>query len=185
MAAGVAGRRLAFHGAQVGVACVLAATIWADTLDRLDPATLTDDAAFPSPDAVEHRVRAAFDPLDPTGRMADECWRDVRRKLERWHASRASVAAFAEDWPRHQAALRTLVASADVLAEALRAAGAPARVADLDPPAPEPTVRWAVRALPFMRDRFTVADLRFFAGTWDDDTTEDLIRRSGILGSVS
>ncbi len=98
MAAGLAGRPLAFHGAQVGVASVLAATIWHDTLDTWTPTTLTRDAAFPEPDAVERQVRAAFDPLDPSGRMADECWRDVSRKLDRWHAARASVDAFAADW---------------------------------------------------------------------------------------
>ena len=182
MSAGVAGRPLAFHGAQVGVAAVLAATIWADTLDHLDPEVLTRDTAFPEPDAVERRVRAAFDPLDPSGRMADECWRDVSCKLERWRAARASVEAFATDWDRHRTVLRGLVASPDVLAGALAEAGAPRRIADLDPPAPEPTVRWALRALPLMRDRFTVADLRFFAGDWEDATVDDLLARSGILG---
>jgi hypothetical protein len=33
-----------------------------------------------------------------------------------------------------------------------------------------------------MRDRFTVADLRFFAGDWSDATTDALLERSGILG---
>lgn len=182
MAAGLAGRPLAFHGAQVGVASVLAATIWADTLETLDPGTLSRDAAYPDPDAVERRVRAAFDPLDPSGRMADECWRDVSRKLERWHAARATVEAFAADWDRHRTTLRALVASPDVLTRALAEAQAPARIADLDPPAPEPTVRWALHALPLMRDRFTVADLRFFAGAWEDATVDDLLARSGILG---
>jgi glycerol-1-phosphate dehydrogenase [NAD(P)+] len=70
MVAGRDERRLAFHGAQVGVACVLAATIWHDTLDRLDPARLCDDAAYPEGATVEARVRAAFDPVDPSGRMA-------------------------------------------------------------------------------------------------------------------
>jgi glycerol-1-phosphate dehydrogenase [NAD(P)+] len=182
MAAGLAGRPLAFHGAQVGVASVLAATIWHDTLDHLDPDALTRDSAFPEPDAVERQVRAAFDPLDPSGRMADECWRDVSRKLERWHAARASVEAFAADWDTHRAALRALVTTPDVLTRALTEARAPARIADLDPPASEPTVRWALRALPLMRDRFTVADLRFFAGAWDDATVDDLLVRSGILG---
>ena len=99
MAAGLAGRPLAFHGAQVGVASVLAATVWHDTLDRLDPEALTRDAAYPPPDAVEQQVRAAFDPLDPTGRMADECWRDVSRKVDagtrpapRWRPSRPTGA---------------------------------------------------------------------------------------------
>ena len=182
MNAGVAGRPLAFHGAQVGVAAVLAATIWADTLDSLDPDDLTGDAAFPPPDVVERRVRAAFDPLDPTGRMADECWRDVGRKLERWRAARPKVEAFAADWDRHRDTMRGLVASPDVLASALTAAGAPSCIADLDPPAPPETVRWALRTLPLMRDRFTVADLRFFAGDWEDAAADDLLARSGILG---
>ncbi len=182
MAAGVEGRRLAFHGAQVGVASVLAATIWMDTLDHLDPASLTEDRAFPAPDAVEWRVRAAFDPLDPSGKMADECWRDVNRKLELWRAARPTIEAFAADWEAHREPLRRLVANPDVLVRALADAGAPARIADLDPPAPEATVRWALRSLPLMRDRFTVADLRFFAGGWDDATVDDLLARSGILG---
>jgi glycerol-1-phosphate dehydrogenase [NAD(P)+] len=185
MAAGVAGRPLAFHGAQVGVAAVFAATVWADTLDRFEPASLLDPAAFPSPEAVASRVRAAFDPLDPSGRMAAECWRDVERKLDRWHARRASVAAFAADWPVHQRALRELLTSADVLARALERACAPARVTELSPPAPESMVRWATRALPFMRDRFTVGDLRFFTGGWDDAVADDLLRRSGILGATA
>ena len=113
MAAGVDGRSLAFHGAQVGVASVLAATIWSDTLDRLDPLALTRDAAFPAPDAVERRVRAAFEPLDPSGRMADECWRDVERKLARWHGARPSVEAFAADWDAHRTAIRELVVDPD------------------------------------------------------------------------
>jgi glycerol-1-phosphate dehydrogenase [NAD(P)+] len=182
MAAGLAGRPLAFHGAQVGVASVLAATVWHDTLDHLDPEALTRDRAFPEPDAVERRVRAAFDPLDPSGRMADECWRDVARKLERWLAARPAVEAFAADWDTHRTALRALVTTPEVLARALAEAGAPGRIADLDPPAPEPKVRWALRALPLMRDRFTVADLRFFAGEWEDASVDDLLARSGILG---
>ena len=175
-------RPLAFHGAQVGVACVLAATIWHDTLDGLDPMRLTRDEAFPEPQAVERKVRAAFDPIDASGRMAGECWRDVERKLERWNKARPRVEAFAADWPAHRVTLRSLVSSPDVLAKALADAHAPAQVADLDPPAPEATVRWALRALPLMRDRFTIADLRFFAGDWEDATVDDLLARSGILG---
>jgi glycerol-1-phosphate dehydrogenase [NAD(P)+] len=185
MAAALAGRPLAFHGAQVGLASVLAATIWADTLDHLDAEALTRDAAFPDPEVLEQRVRAAFDPLDGSGRMADECWRDVERKLERWHASRVSVAAFAADWDRHRSTLRDLVATPEVLSVALADAGAPTSIGDLDPPATAATVRWALRSLPLMRDRFTVADLRFFAGDWDDATVDALLARSGILGAAS
>jgi hypothetical protein len=31
-----------------------------------------------------------------------------------------------------------------------------------------------------MRDRFTVVDLHFLAGDWDDATVDDLLARSGI-----
>lgn len=183
MAAQLSGRPLAFHGAQVGVASILAATIWQDTLDRFDPNDLTRDAAFPRHDQVERRVRSAFDPMDPTGRMADECWRDVGRKLERWRAQRSSVATFAADWDRHRRALGDLVVTPRRLSEALTEAGAATRMEALEPAPPPDVVRWALRALPLMRDRFTVADLRFFAGSWDDTTVDELLDRSGILGS--
>lgn len=184
MAAAAADRPLAFHGSQVGVACVLAATIWDDTLELLDPAVLSTDAAFPEPAVVEARVRAAFDPIDPSGRMADECWRDVRVKLARWTERRPQVQAFATDWDRHRAALRDLVAPAATLREALRRAGAAAEIADLDPPPSAEVTRWALRSLPLMRNRFTVADLRLFTGDWNDTVVDDLLARSGILGAA-
>ena len=105
MDAGLANRPLSFHGAQVGVASVLAATIWHDTLDRLDPALLLQDRSYPEPSTVERRVRAAFEPLDATGRMADECWRDVATKLDRWHRARPSVEVAAQVWDRHRSVL--------------------------------------------------------------------------------
>ena len=181
MAAGIAGRPLAFHGAQVGVAAVLAATVWEDTLDHWDPATLARDDAYPAPDVIEARVRAAFDPVDPSGRMGDECWRDVGAKLASWHAARPAVEAFAADWDRHRAALRQLVAPPATLRGALTAAGAAARIEEVHPTSPPDVVRWAVRTLPLMRDRFTVADLRSFAGNWDDATVDAILEGSGIL----
>ncbi len=184
MAAGLAGRPLAFHGAQVGVASILAATIWHNTLDRLEPARLGDDRAFPDAAIVEGLVRSVFDPIDPSGRMARECWRDVQRKLERWHEHRPAVEALAANWERHRATLADLVATPERLAAALLAAGAPTRVGELVPPAPPDVVRWALKALPLMRDRFTVVDLRFFAGGWDDVTVDELLTRSGILGGA-
>ncbi len=184
MAAGAAGRPLAFHGAQVGVAAVLASTVWYDTLERFDPDELSSDAVFPPAAAVESRVRAAFDAVDPSGRMATECWTDVERKLERWNAGRARVAAFAADWERHRTALATLLAPPEVLRAALAEAGAAATIDELEPSADAETVRWALRSLPLMRDRFTVADLRFFSGTWDEETLDALLDRSGILGTT-
>ena len=136
MAAGAAGRPLAFHGAQVGVAGVFAATVWADTLERLDPERLLALGAGPAVADVEARVRAAFGSLDPSGRMADECWRDVHAKLDRWRAARPAAEAFVADWDRHRTAVRDLVVPPATLIRALTGAGAAATSADLDPPAP-------------------------------------------------
>ena len=113
--------------------------------------------------------------------MADECWRDVQRKLDRWQSRRHDVGRFIADWDRHRTALRALVAPPDRLRTALVDAGAAATVAELDPPATAAIVRWALRALPLMRDRFTVADLRFLADDWDAATVDYLLDRSGIL----
>jgi glycerol-1-phosphate dehydrogenase [NAD(P)+] len=183
MRAAAAGHETGLHGAQVGVASVLAATIWHDTLDAFDPSSLM--AAWgrlaDDPAAIEQRVRAAFDPLDPSGRMADECWRDVRRKTERWATKRAEVVAFVEDWDAHRATLRELVAPPARLRAALTDAGAAATVTALQPPATEAVVRWALTALPLMRDRFTIADLRFLAGDWTTATIDRLLDASGIL----
>ena len=183
MRAAAAGRETALHGAQVGVASVLAATIWHDTLDTFDPEALLGSGVADDPAAVERRVREAFAPLDPTGRMADECWRDVERKIGRWSSKGPEIRAFAAEWDRHRSALRELVAPPDRLREALRAAGAPSTIGELEPPATESVVRWALAALPLMRDRFTVADLRFFASAWDQDTVERLLEASGVLGA--
>jgi hypothetical protein len=116
--------------------------------------------------------------------MAAECWRDVRRKLERWHAARPAIERFVADWPRHRAAIGELIAPPERLRGALPRAGAATVAAELEPPAPNDVVRWAVGALPLMRDRFTVADLRFFAGDWGERTVAGWLDASGILGSA-
>ena len=173
----------ALHGAQVGVASVLAATIWHDTLDRFDPTALEGGGVADDRTTVERLVRGAFDPLDPSGRMAEECWRDVSHKIERWAGAASGIRAFVADWERHRAALKELVVSPDRLRDALVAAGAPSTIDELDPPAGAEVTRWAIGALPLMRDRFTVADLRFFAGDWDPATVERLLESSGVLGA--
>jgi glycerol-1-phosphate dehydrogenase [NAD(P)+] len=184
MAAGAAGRPLAFHGAQVGVAALLAATLWADTLERWDPARLADPGTTPDRDRLRARVHETFQPLDPTGRMAAECWRDVEAKLDRWSGTTASRATAARDWPSHRSDLAALVTPPATLAAALRAAGAASTADALDPPPDLEVLRWAVRALPFMRERFTVADLHLFTGTWTDAVADDLLERSGILAAA-
>ena len=178
-----AGRPLAFHGAQVGVAAIIAALAWADTLETFDPAVVDVDAAYPDAGACEAAVRAAFDPLDPAGAVADECWLDVERKLACWREARPRFEAFLAAWPRHRAALRELVVDPAKLADAVRRAGAPVRFSELEPAVGPDLARWALSSCHLMRNRFVLADLRAWTGTWSGADVERLLARAAAFGA--
>jgi glycerol-1-phosphate dehydrogenase [NAD(P)+] len=131
---------------------------------------------------MEPVVREAFADLDPTGAVGNECWSDYSKKLERWRGHRDGFEAFLNDWPRHRDELRELVASPERLGRALTDAGAPARFGDLDPPVSPQMARWAIRNCCLMRNRFTIADLLFFLGLWDDVFVERLLDRARSVG---
>ena len=178
-----AGRPLAFHGAQVGVAAIVAAVAWDETIRTFDPSRIDRSALDPDPAVVEREVRAAFGHLDPTGAAADECWRDVERKLARWRDARPRFEAFLREWPRHRDALRDLVIDPSTLADAVRRAGAPARFSELHPPVPPGLARWCLTSCHLMRDRFVLADLRAFTGSWTPPDVERLLGRAAAIGA--
>ncbi|QIN80107.1 iron-containing alcohol dehydrogenase [Rubrobacter marinus] len=182
MNAGQKGLPFAFHGAQVGVAMLPVAAAWEVLLAEFDPSTVDVGACFPEPEAMEPVVREAFAGIDPTGAMSDECWGDYNKKLVRWRENRETFEAFLNDWPRHRAELKEMVAPPEKLAGALTGAGAPARFGELDPPASPEVVRWALGNCHLMRNRFTVADLLFFLGWWDDAFVERLLDRARSAG---
>jgi glycerol-1-phosphate dehydrogenase [NAD(P)+] len=78
--------------------------------------------------------------------------------------------------------MREMVLPPERLAGALREAGAPARFGELDPPVAPEVVRWALGSCHLMRDRFTLADLLFFAGWWDDAFVERILERARSAG---
>ncbi|MBA2712373.1 MAG: iron-containing alcohol dehydrogenase [Rubrobacteraceae bacterium] len=175
-------RPFAFHGAQVGVACVTVAAAWEALFDGLDKAEIDVDACFPDPGRMEPVVRDAFAQIDSSGEVGEECWSDYSKKLERWSGCRPQLENFLRNWPQYREELRDTVAPPDRLGEALRAAGAPARFRDLDPPIPEDTAFWALKNCHLMRNRFTLADLLFFIGWWDDAFVGGLFERAGSAG---
>ena len=183
MAAEAAGRPLAFHGAQVGVAAIVVALAWAETVDTFDPSTVSLDAFEPDPAEVEAGVRAAFGWVDPTGAVADECWSDVARKLERLRAARPALERFLADWPRHRAALQSLVVSPATLAAAVGKAGAPTRFSDLEPAVDAGLARWALSSCYLMRDRFVLADLRALIGAWRPADVDRLLVQAAAIGA--
>lgn len=198
MAAERDGRRTAFHGAQVGVAAVIVSLAWRRVLRDLDPARLgtpgsgdgTDDGHDTDTDVVDAtrraRVAAAFDRLDPSGAATAECWTDYRRKARRWDAAIDRRTALAVGWATYRTAIGRLVLAPESIVEGLRAAGAPTRFSELDPPIPPDVARWAVASCHLMRDRFTVADLVDLSGAlgrpWDEALADDLLAEAAALG---
>jgi glycerol-1-phosphate dehydrogenase [NAD(P)+] len=182
MHAGQHGLPIGFHGAQVGVATVVVSAVYEVLFDELDPSKVDVDACFPDPGEMEPVVREAFAYLDPTGAVSDECWSDYGKKLERWREHRDRFEALLNDWPQRKVELGRMVASPERLGGALTAAGAPSRFGELDPPVSAQTARWAIRNCHLMRNRFTVADLLFFLGWWDDAFVERLLERARSVG---
>ena len=189
MAAGAAGRPLAFHGAQVGVAAVVvAATVWHDTCDRFDPAGLMATTALParrrqSSDGSARRstrsTRAAA--------MADECWRDVATQAR----ALARVARAAVE-PSPGTGIATAPRSRALRPRARADRGGPSRAPVRRHPLrrARPGAAAGGRALGrrrschLMRDRFTVADLRpaLRRAGWDEATPTSCSRIRAARG---
>jgi len=177
----LAGRPLALHGAQVGISAVVVAGAWEILLEEFDPRAVNLDRCHPNPETLRPLVRNAFDRIDATGQAAEECWSDYSQKLVRWCTS-SRLEEFLRCWDIHRSELRKITVPQNVLAAALREAGAPVRYSELEPPTPSDAVRWALGSCHFMRNRFTVADLLFFLGLWNEDFTERLLRRAQSAG---
>ena len=176
---------IGLHGAQVGVAAVVASAAWEHlfaVLDALlDRGELTGpalDALFPDAEQIAARrpaVLAVFADEDPDGRLGAECWRDYSAKLARWSAARPTVEAFLADWKHHRATIEELRIDAHTLGAGLVAAAAPARFAALDPFIDDATARWAVAHCHLMRNRFTVVDLLDLLGRWTEQDRDTVL----------
>ncbi len=174
------GERGALHGAKVGALSVLAAMLWAQVRGVAANGGLRR-LRFPDADESRSRVLAAFSELDPSGRMGEECWRGYASKLERWHGARERLARLHERWAEFDVELDALMTAPERLAGALRAANAPVRLGELG--VPHATAHWALANCHLMRDRFTVADLAFFLGIWEERDVEDLLVKADQLGA--
>jgi glycerol-1-phosphate dehydrogenase [NAD(P)+] len=168
MAAEQYGLPSALHGTQVAVSTIPVVAAWESFLAAFDPAQVDVDNLFPDASEMEPVVRETFARIDPSGRVGEECWSDYGGKLALWRRSRPRVERFLEDWAEHRAKMRE--------------AGAPARFGELDPPVSPEVARWALCNCHLMRNRFTLADLLFYAGWWDDTFVERLLRRARSAG---
>lgn len=177
MAMNKRGLDAALHGAQVGVSTIVSALLW----DKVQAHLRTRvRLVYPTTGEMEDRVRDAFAELDPTGAMADECWRLYSRKLVRWTANRERTSAL--DLSEVAAGVAPLLSPPRILVESMVSAGGPVRFGALEPPVEPELVRWALANCHLMRDRFTVADLAFLLGIWTKAHVQDLLAEAAELG---
>jgi glycerol-1-phosphate dehydrogenase [NAD(P)+] len=181
MAAMADGTAHDLHGAQVGVATVVSAALWQVALDEVRIGALDPSSLAPPPDLAD-RVHAAWSGLDPSGRLGAECWTAVDRKITTWREHRDGTARFLRGWAEHEEALRRYALPPEVPARALARWGAPLRFDELSPAVDPARARWALRSLPYMRDRFTLVDLLLLAGRWTDDLVERVLDRAARAG---
>jgi glycerol-1-phosphate dehydrogenase [NAD(P)+] len=153
------------HGAQVGVATLVAARLWREAIetDLIRPELLR----IPDLAATEDRIGAAFGHLGAA--VVEECRRDARAKHKKIVENQERFAKVTADWKHHAAAMAKLVLPADTLRAALRASGGPATFQNLDPAVSPALARWAVSNCFLMRNRFNLVDLLDMLGLWTED----------------
>jgi len=162
------GRSLAQHGTQVALATLLAAEAHRIFLGEFEPAEVNLDHCYPTEAQMRARIEATFRGLDPSGRVAAECWSDYRYKLEAWHAHRTDFADLLHDWPNVRTKLASLVKPPELAARILREVASPLSFAELTPPPAAAEVKFAFLNAPLIRRRLTLGDL-FVLGGWDQE----------------
>ena len=180
MHAAARGLETGLHGAQVGVASLVAAAAW-----ELLRARLADSAPVRRPidrDEAKLTVLATFAELDPSGSLGAECWADCARKLDALDRNGDRIDALLAELPELLRRGEPALASVDDLAAALRAGGAAASPAELQAWLDDDIWQWAVANLHRMRNRFTVVDLLDLLGWWGPDDVEAVLQRARRAG---
>ena len=162
------GRPLAQHGTQVALATMLTTTAYQKFFEEFEPTEVNLESCYPTEEQMKARIDTSFNSLDPTGRVAAECWSDYKIKLANWHAHRKDFEEALRDWHAIREKLRSLVKTPDDTARILHAVSSPAHFADLSPVPDEAEVQFAFQNAPLIRHRFTLGDLFVFLH-WNQD----------------
>ena len=162
-------RPLAQHGTQVALTTLLTTSAYQSFFAEFEPSEVNIENCYPTKAQMKARVEAAFQSLDPSGRVAAECWSDYQIKLETWHAHRADFEAALRNWDDIRDHLHSVVKPRVVAANILHAISSPVGFADLVPSPAESEVQFAFRNAPLIRHRFTLGDLFVFLN-WDQES---------------
>ncbi len=159
---------IGLHGAQVGVATLVATKLWRRVIDG----DLIAPELLKKPDAakLEARVRKAFGHLGSG--IVDECMRDCRKKQALIEQHWPQFVSVVENWKQHCIEFNTMVQPPEKLRPALNASGAPASFAGLNPAIAPELARWAVANCFVMRNRFNLVDVLDLMGLWTDEMVD-------------
>lgn len=179
MSADKQNRDVAFHGAQVAVGTIFTAIAWEILLEEFDPAKVDLDACYPDEEKMHGEVQRAFGWIAQT--TADECWSGYQKKLASWKAVRPAFEDLLEHWDEFAAEVKKHLVSPAYLCQQMHAAGAPTRYRQMTPTIDPDTARWALRDCHLYRNRFTLSDLLYYIGWWNESFIERLIQRAEEL----
>ena len=179
MAADKQNRDVAFHGAQVSIGTIFTAIAWDILLKEFDPKDVDIESCFPSEEEMKPLVYNAFEWIKKE--TADECWSGYQKKLASWKANKDKFVDLLNNWDSFKEEILKVVASPEHLCEQMHAAGAPTRYCQMTPAIDAKTARWALRDCHLYRNRFTLSDLLFYLGWWNEEFIERLIRRAEEL----
>jgi glycerol-1-phosphate dehydrogenase [NAD(P)+] len=159
---------IGLHGAQVGVATLVATKLWRRVIDG----DLIRPSLLKKPDAaaLEARVYKAFGHLGSG--IVDECLADCRKKQALIAQNWDRFVSVVENWKQHSVEFDKMVQPPEKLRPALQASSAPATFADLNPTISPELVRWAVANCFVMRNRFNLVDLLDLMGLWTDEMVD-------------
>lgn len=124
---------------------------------------------YPTEAQMRERIEQSFNALDPSGRVAAECWSDYRKKLEAWHTHRADFEDALHNWPDIRTHIQSLVKSQELTTRIMHAVSSPLHFADLTPPPTTAEVQFAFFNAPLIRHRLTLGDLFVFLN-WDQES---------------
>ena len=178
MASKVRRTGICYHGTQVAVSGINSCIIWDYLLNEFDPGSIDVSKCYPTAEEMESKVRAAFDWLDDTHSAADECWSDYQKKLAKWHENKDKFVSFLENFEDFKKTVAPWVKKPEYIADCMHKANAPTRYSVLNYPVDAKTARWAMQNCNLMRNRFSVIDLLYFTGIWNDEFVQMIIDRA-------
>lgn len=156
---------IGLHGAQVGVASLVAAKLWRHAIET----DLIDASKLQRPDvaALEARIDKAFGHLGT--QIAEECKRDARAKHKKVADNWDRFVSVTTNWKSHAKEFDKLVQKSETLRTALKESGSPATFQALAPSISVDLTRWATANCFLMRNRFNLVDLLDMMGLWTED----------------